>query len=174
MSLTTREWVLKNWLEHHFISGRYWSIEEICDLVKDRDGNNAYKLNTDPYKHDKCIELSNDVREINWSVEEGYKIIVKDSKGGIKLCESREEFDTWRNNELAKIEPKWKFLNNLKWKAERDGTVPIYNQAMNENKDNNVVKVYAKEKRIVGGKYDGMTLQELLIAGMKESLNNDN
>lgn len=125
--LTTRQHRLRDWLEDNFISGKYFSIEEIVAGVKDKEGRPFYTLNKDPYKHDKCIALSNDVRAINWCDTDRYKIIIKDSKGGCKLVESEEEFEIWRKKELAKIEPKYQYLNNLKWKAAREDTCPVVN-----------------------------------------------
>lgn len=171
MNLETRQWRLKDWLENHFVSGRFFSVEEIVENVRDSLGRKLYELNTDPYNHDKCIALSNDVREINWSITEGYKIIIKDNKGGVKLCESEKEFNAWRDSEIAKLKPKWEYLNNLVYKASRDGTVPIYNQKLNENKDNKVVEVYAKEKRVKEGKYAGLTISELIEIGKIETFN---
>lgn len=148
--LSPRQWLLKRFLEENFVSGKFYSIKEICDLVVYPSGEKAYIYNTDPYNHDKCVALGNDVRAINWSVSEGYKIIIKDKKGGVKLCENESEFIEWRNNELRPLEKKYAYLNNLKWKAERDGTMPIINQANNPvdtTKDLKSVKVYAEEEK---------------------------
>jgi len=131
--LTPRQWALKRFLEYNFVAGRFFTIEEICENVYLPNGCRAYELNTDPRKHDKCIALSNDVREINWNVVEGYKILVKDKKGGVKLCETEIEFNEWKEKELAPIIKKYQYLNNLKWKAKRDGMVPLINNANNPN-----------------------------------------
>ena len=92
--------------------------------------------------------MSNDVRTINWSVNEGRKIIIKNSKGHIKLCENREEFDAWREKEMKPIIRKYQFLNNLKFKADFDGVLPLINLANNPidySKDNtHPIEVYAK------------------------------
>ena len=125
--LETRQLALKNFLEKNFQSGKFFSIEEICKGVKDSEGNYWYVLNTDPYVHDKCIKLSNDIRTINWTFTDGYKVIIKDSKGGCKYAENQKEFDAWWNAEHKKIEDKAKYLNNLKAKIERDGTLPFIN-----------------------------------------------
>lgn len=146
-NLTPRQWLLKNFLEHNFISGYYYSIEELVESVRDRDGNKVYKLNTNPYVHDKCIALSSDIKNINWNCNYGYKIIVKNAKGGAKLCESQQEFEDWRERELKPLQRKWEYLNNLKWKAERDGTIPILNQKLNVVKEPTPVEVYAKEEK---------------------------
>ena len=126
--LTTRQKMLKEWLEQNHEPGKFHSILEVCRGVRYLDGSYCYEFNTDPYKHDKCIALSNDVREINWSVGEGYKLIIKDKFGGVKLCESKEEFEEWRKKELEPLDKKWKYLNNMKYKADRDGIVPLINQ----------------------------------------------
>ena len=146
--LTPRQWCLKRFLEDNFIPGHFFSIEELVRGVLLPNGEPAYKLNTDPHKHDKCIALSGDIKTINWSCQEGYKIIIKDSFGGAKLCESEVEFNTWRNAELEKVNKKYQYLNNLKWKADRDGIAPIINQAGNpvdyDKKDLKSVEVYMK------------------------------
>ena len=129
--LNTRQWLLKKYLLDHFRSGEFITIEEICANVCYSDGVPCYQLNTNPYNHDKCACLSNDVRTINWSVDEGWKIIIKDTKGNVKLCESQEEFEEWRERELKPLEKKWKYLNNLVFKAKREGTMPFLNQKLN-------------------------------------------
>ena len=126
--LESRQRALKTFLEKNFESGRYFSIEEIVNGVKDKDGNYWYVLNTDLLVHDKCIKLSNDIRKINWTFTDGYKVIIKDKKGGCKYVESKEEFDAWWNEEYARVERKYQYLNNLKTKIERDGIVPLINQ----------------------------------------------
>jgi len=129
--LNTRQWRLKDWLEKNHISGKYWSIEEIVENVKFTNGENCYRLNTNPHIHDKCAALGADVKAINWDCEEGQKIIIKDRYGGVKLAETEYEFNEWRLQQLDKLEKSYKYLNNLKWKAKRDGTMPILNQALN-------------------------------------------
>ena len=131
MNRITRQHALMDWLKANFVSGRYFSIEEIVEGVKDSQGNPYYKLNTNPYKHDKCVALSSDVKDINWSITERYHIILKDRKGGCKLCESKVEFNAWKKYEQEKVETKSKYLNNLVYKESRDGTCPIINLAGN-------------------------------------------
>lgn len=126
--INTRQWILKMWLEANFIPGKFWSIEEICENVK-YCGKPLYTLNKNPKIHDKCIMLSSDVRTINWNIVDGYKIIVKDKFGGIKLVESQEEFNAWYEEEMKPIQRKCEYLNNLKSKAKLDGTVPVVNKA---------------------------------------------
>jgi len=147
--LTTRQWRLKDFLERNHIDGKYWSIEEIVENVRYRDGSKCYELNTNPRSHDKCVALGSDVKAINWDIQEGQKIIIKDKKGGIKLAENEAEFNAWRTAELEKVESKYQYLNNLKWKAKRDGTMPIINQAMNvvdTTKDLKEVNCYTDKK----------------------------
>lgn len=144
--LTSRQWALKRFLEEHFVSGRYWSIEEIVESVRDSQGKKWYNLNTNPYVHDKCVALGSDIKQINWNCNYGYKIIVKDKKGGAKLCESEQEFNEWRERELKPLIRKLEYLNNLKWKSERDGTMPILNQALNPVEELKPVEVYEKEE----------------------------
>jgi len=140
--LDSRQWALKRFLEDNFVPGKYFTIEEICDRVYLPNGEKAYIYNTNPRNHDKCVALSNDIREINWNIQEGYKILVKDSKGGVKLCESEIEFNTWKEKELAPIIKKYQYLNNLQWKASRDGTVPLINNANNPNTNFKVISVF--------------------------------
>ena len=82
------------------------------------------------------------VRDINYNCEEGQKLIIKNAEGSIKLAESKEEFDAWRESELKKLESRYQYLNNLKWKQERDGSIPLFNQKMNENTENKSVECY--------------------------------
>lgn len=144
--LNTRQWLLKKYLEEHFESGKFITIKEICDNVRFNDGTPCYHYNNyDPYNHDKCAVLSADVRSINWSVDEGWKIIIKDKKGNVKLCENQSEFENWRAEQLRPMEKKWKYLNNLVYKAHLDGTMPIINQRNRVLDDDElkVVDVYA-------------------------------
>lgn len=120
-TLTTRQHRLVDYLKDNFQSGRYFTIEEICDAGL------GYNLNTNPKIHDKCVALGSDIKAINWAIASRYSIIIKDKKGGCKLCESKAEFDAWRNDEMAKVEKKYQYLNTLEYKVDRDGTVPIVN-----------------------------------------------
>lgn len=122
--LETRQWRLKDYLDQN--RGRFITIEEICNALP-----TFYKLNTNPYTHDKCATLSSDVRTINWNGVDGYEIIIKDSKGSIKYAETEKEFEAWRKKELDKVEKKSQYLNNLKFKASLDGVVPVINKANN-------------------------------------------
>ena len=144
--LTPRQHALKRFLEENFVSGKYFTIEEIVELVRDSNGNPYYTLNTNPRTHDKCVALGADIKKINWSIREHYVPIIKDAKGSCKLAESKEEFDSWRNAELEKVEKKYQYLNQLKWKVERDGTVPVVN--LNDRaltpEETKVVECYAK------------------------------
>ena len=120
-NLTTRQHRLVDYLKDNFVSGKYFSIDVLCSA------NLGYVLNTNPKVHDKCAMLGSDIRAINWAIAERYSIIIKDKKGGCKLAESEQEFNAWREDEKAKIDRKYQYLNNLKYKADRDGTVPIVN-----------------------------------------------
>lgn len=141
--INTRQWILKMWLEKNFVKGKFFSIEEICEQVT-YNGEHLYTLNKNPRIHDKCLQLSDDVREINWNCVDGYKIIIKDEKGGIKLCESQEEFDSWYNDEIATMEIKYQYLNTIKQKAKWDGVVPIINKANNPVKDYKPIDVFCQ------------------------------
>lgn len=154
IKLTPRQWLLKRFLENNFKSGYYYSIEELVESVRDANGNKVYKLNTNPYTHDKCVALGSDIKTINWNCNQGYKIIIKNEKGGAKLCESEEELNSWRNAELKKVEKKYQYLNNLKWKAERDGTMPILNQNLKPVEELKVVEVYKKDEEEKPKQYD--------------------
>lgn len=120
-NLTSRQHRLVDYLKENFVSGKYFSIEEICE------SGLGYELNKNPYTHDKCVALGNDIRTINWKIGSRYSIIVKDKKGGCKLCESKTEFDNWKQGEKDKIEKKYQYLNNLEYKASFDGTMPLVN-----------------------------------------------
>ena len=117
-----RQKALVDWLRANHKLGEFHSVKEVCYSVVDEYGCHYYDYNdTNPYNHDKCAVLSNDVRTLNWSCDNGAEIIIKDKKGGIKLCESMEEFEDWRKTELEPLDRKWKYLNNLKYKAKLDG-----------------------------------------------------
>lgn len=131
MNPKDRQQLLKQWLVDNFQSGRYYSIEEVVASVVDENGDYVYRLNKNPYNHDKCAVLSNDVRQINWSVDEGWKIIIKDTKGGIKLCETEEEFKTWKEHEKEPVERKCKYLNQLVFKVKRNGEMPFLDGSNN-------------------------------------------
>lgn len=125
--LNERQKALKEFLEVNFRSGKFFTIEEICSSVM--VGNDfAYSYNRNPYTHDKCVCLSNDVRAINWSMADDYKIIVKDKKGSVKLCENEQEFNEWRDKEMRPVLKKLKYLWNLKYKNDTDGEVQFIDQ----------------------------------------------
>ena len=120
-NLTTRQHRLIDYLEDNFEKGKYFSIEEICK------SGLGYELNSDPYSHDKCVALGNDIRQINWKIGARYSIIVKDKKGGCKLCESKEELETWREEEKKPLIRKLEYLNNLEYKASFHDQVLLVN-----------------------------------------------
>lgn len=145
--LFTRQHRLKDWLEEHHISGRFWKIEEICKYVRDDEGNPYYILNKNPKVHDKCIALSNDVKDLNWHTgRERYIPIIKDKKGSIKLCENRTELETYVTSEKARIENAYKYYNHLQGLVELADTIPFINQANRVLKDSEIkpIEVYAK------------------------------
>ena len=129
-NLTTRQHRLVDYLEENFKQGKYFSIEEICNAQL------GYVLNTNPYTHDKCVALGNDIRQINWAIGSRYSIIVKDKKGGCKLCESLEEFEEWKESEKKPLVRKLEYLNNLSYKASFHDTMALVNlndRALNDN-----------------------------------------
>ena len=138
--LTTRQHRLKDFLKTNFVSGKFFSIEEICNAGL------GYTLNTNPYKHDKCVCLSNDIRAINFNITERYIPIIKDTKGGCKLAENKKEVDDFIANEREKVEAKCQYLNTLESKIERDGYSLFINQAdrvLNED-EIKPIEVFAK------------------------------
>lgn len=140
-SLTSRQHRLVDYLKDNFISGKYFSIEELCDAEL------GYVLNKNPKIHDKCASLSADIRAINWAIAQRYSIIIKDKNGGCKLAESKDEFETWKKAEKEKVEKKYQYLNNLEYKADRDGTMPLINlndRVLEEN-ELEFVEVYKGE-----------------------------
>lgn len=141
-NLNARQHRLVDWLKDNFVSGRYYTIEEICDA------DLGYVLNKNPRIHDKCASLSADIRAINWAIAQRYSIIIKDDKGSCKLAESKTEFDAWKQKEKDKVEKKYQYLNNLEYKADRDGTMPIINlndRAL-EDHEYDFVKVFKGEE----------------------------
>lgn len=91
---------LLDYLRVCFKPNHYITIEELCenivvyDTVTMEDGRvfikdtiHPYKLNTNPYTHDKCVLLGQDIKAINWDRENGqHEIIIRDSQGSVKLC----------------------------------------------------------------------------------------
>lgn len=141
-NLTSRQHRLVDYLEDNFKKGKYFSIEELCD------SSLGYELNTNPYSHDKCVALGNDIRQINWKIGSRYSIIVKDKKGGCKLCESKEELETWREEEKKPLITKLEYLNNLEYKASFHDQVVLINlndRALEED-EYNFVKVFKGEE----------------------------
>ena len=128
--MTTRQHALKNWLDENFVSGKFFTIEEVVVGVVDSEGKPYYTLNKNPKKHDKCIALTNDVREINWLIGvERYIPIMKDKNGSVKLCESKAEFDEFYNLHEKRVQRHYQYLNTLKSKVELDGYIPMINLA---------------------------------------------
>lgn len=145
--LETRCHRLKDWLEENFVSGKYFTIEEIVMKVRDSEGNPYYVLNTNPRTHDKCIALANDVKQLNWHTNrERYIPIIKDKRGAIKLCESKKELETYVDSEKKRIENTYQYYNHLDSLTKIEGTMPFINQAnrvLNEN-EYKPIEVYAK------------------------------
>ena len=130
MSLTTRQHRLKDFLEANFISGKFFTIEEIVRQVKYGDGELCYQLNENPRIHDKCIALSQDVKALNWATNvERYIPIIKNSKGSIKLCETEQELKDFVAKEERKVEKACEYKNHLKSLIQIDGTMPFINLA---------------------------------------------
>lgn len=143
MKLTTRQHNLKNWLEDNFISGKYFSIEEICNA------DIGYHLNRDPKIHDKCVSLGRDVKQLNYATNvERYIPIIKDKKGGIKLCETEQELKVFIEGEKKRLENAYKYLNHLEGLISVDGTVPVVNLANRALKpeETQVVSIYVHEE----------------------------
>ena len=129
-NLETRQHRLKDWLMANFVSGKYYSIEEVVRGVVDSDGKPYYELNKNPYTHDKCIALANDVKKLNWATNvERYIPIIKDKKGGVKLCESEEELKAFIDSEKRKVEKANMYANHLQSLISVDGTIPCVNLA---------------------------------------------
>ena len=139
--LNIRQLILKIWLEKNFVKGKFFSIEEVCEKCVYK-GEQLYKLNKNLRIHDKCAMLSEDVRTINWCTTNGYKIIVKNEQGGIKLCESKDEFDDWYDREYQKVEQKYQYLNTLKAKTKWDGTMRIIDEKNHPVKNYEYVDIF--------------------------------
>lgn len=139
--LTSRQHRLKDYLKKNFQSGRYFSIEEICQAGL------GYVLNTNPKAHDKCLALSNDCRAINWCITERYIPIIKDSKGGCKLAESKDEVDSFIKHQREQIETKAKYLNIIESKIEKDGYAVFINLKNRVLDDDEIkpIEVFAHE-----------------------------
>ncbi len=145
--LTTEHHILKNWLKDNFVSGKFYTIEEIVANVRYADGTPIFKLNTNPYTHDKCVKLGKMVKELNWATNvERYIPIIKDKKGSIKLCETEQELKDFVAAEKKKVEKVCEYANHLQSLIQVDGTVPIINLAGRtlELKEMKPVDVYKK------------------------------
>lgn len=128
--LTTRQHRLKDFLLENFVSGKYFTIEEIVANVKDSEGKPYYKLNTNPYTHDKCVLLGADVKQMNWKTGVNcYIPIIKDSKGSIKLAENKQELTDYIDSEKKKVEQHYQYYNHLTAIADMQDTIPFINQA---------------------------------------------
>lgn len=137
--LETRQHRLKDFLEANFVSGKYFTIEEIVANFVDSEGNPYYKLNTNPYTHDKCITLANDIKALNWATaRERYIPIIKDSKGSCKLAESQEELEDYIAKEKKKVEKHYQYYNHLTSLIELEGTIPFINLANRTLDDNEI------------------------------------
>lgn len=132
---------LKDWLEEHFESGRFFTIEEICNAGL------GYELNTNPHTHDKCIALSNDVKQLNWHAgTQRYIPIIKDKKGSIKLCENEDELKGFVKELKGKVENANKYANHLQGIIDLQDTIPFVNQANRvlDESEMKPIEVYAK------------------------------
>lgn len=128
-STNNRQQALKNWLIKNFESGKWFTIEEICSNFVDTNGVAWYQYNTDPHKHDKCIALANDVKQLNWNTGvERYIPIIKDKRGSIKLCENEQELKDFVESEKRKVEKVNMYANHLQSLIKIDGTCPFINQ----------------------------------------------
>lgn len=130
--ISARRSALLDYLRSCFVPGVYISIMDICTnvVIHDPDTDedfHPYKFNFNPYIHDHCAVLGSDIRAIDWGALNGtHEIIIRDSRGYVKLCESMEEFIQWRDRELVPLVKKYKFLSTLKNRAKLDGTVPMF------------------------------------------------
>lgn len=125
--LTDRQINLYYFLEQNYVKGKMFTIEEICGACI------GYELNKNPKSHDKCITLGQDIKKINYAIAERYKIIIKDRKtGSCKICENQQEFESWRDYEKSLLDKKWQYLNNLKWKADQDNTMNLFDETINK------------------------------------------
>ena len=146
--LTSEHHLLKNYLEAHFVSGKYFTIEEIVANVKDSEGKPIFTLNTRPQTHDRCIKLANMVKELNWATNvERYIPIVKDKNGGIKLAENKAELEDFIKGLKHKVENANKYANHLQSIIDLQDTMPFINLAnrcLNED-EMKPIEVYAHE-----------------------------
>lgn len=139
--LTPRQHRLKDYLKDNFVSGKYFTIEEICEAGL------GFELNTNPKAHDKCIALSNDIKQLNWLAGiHRYIPIVKDSRGACKLAENEQELKDYVASEKRKVEKVNQYANHLQSLVDLEGTTPFINQVdrVLEEKEITPIEVYAK------------------------------
>jgi len=147
--LNTRQQALKSWLEGCFVSGKWWTIEEVVNNFRDSNGEPYYILNTNPRVHDKCVRLARDVKELNWHTgRQRYIPIIKNKQGSVKLCENKEELDEYISSEKKRIDNTYKYYKHLESLSKLDGTMPFVNQANRvlEISEMKPINIYQKEQ----------------------------
>lgn len=139
--LTTRQHSLKNFLEKHQEKGKWFTIDELCQA------NIGYELNTNPRVHDRCIALSQDIKQLNWATNvERYIPIIKRKDGACKLAENKEELLAFVKHEKEKVERTYQYANHLQSLIELDGTTPFINLAdrVLEDKEIKPIDIYGR------------------------------
>lgn len=123
--LNTRQKELRKWLDDNFVSGKFFSIEEIVKDFKDEEGKPYYELNHNPKKHDRCLLLANDIKAINRLQKENFIPIVKDNKGGCKLAENKEEVKEFIEVLRAEAKNKAIYCNTIISKTNMQDMIPF-------------------------------------------------
>lgn len=123
--LSTRCKALRKWLEDNFVSGKFFTIEEVVEGVKDDEGKPYYELNANLRIHDKCFALSKDIKEINRKQIENFIPIIKDNKGSCKLAENKEELTEFIEDIRAEAKNKAVYCNMIISKTNMQDTIPL-------------------------------------------------
>lgn len=123
--LSARCKALRKWLEENFVSGKFFTIEEVVSGFKDSEGKPYYKINHNPKYHDRCISLANDIKEINRKQIENFIPIIKDNKGSCKLAENKEELTEFIEGIRAEAKNKAVYCNMIISKTNMQDTIPL-------------------------------------------------
>lgn len=140
--LTTRQKALRQWLDDNFVSGKFFSIEEVVSGFIDNEGKPYYELNTNPKIHDKCIALGKDIKAINRLQIENYIPIIKDNKGGCKLAENKEEVKAFIEELREEAKNKAIYCNVIISKTNMEGIIPLFDVNGNVLTDSKPIEVY--------------------------------
>lgn len=115
ITLTPRQWRL-----HDLLSDgkhdRYYSKKEICEMLPEH-----YTYNTNPHKHDKCIDIYNDSKALQdaWSLIG--KVLIRNPQGDIKFAKDDAEAEEYAERLYQRAMTPLIEYSIIKRKIRRDG-----------------------------------------------------